>query len=291
MANSIAYAEKFVPVIDGLYKKASLTSILDAATKPDFTGTNTVKVMKVATTGLGDYSRETGYPAGDVTVTWEALKLNEERGKELSIDRMDDEETLGMAFGSAMSEFMRLHVAPELDAYRFAKYASAAGIGSVSADLASGAEVLAAIDEASKVQDDTEVSGGKVLFVSTSIKPLLMGAVSREWGSEGAISRVLTSYNDMPIIYVPQSRFFTGITLNSGASAWGFAKGADAKNINFMMVDKAAVLQATKMALPKIFTPDENQTKDAWKFQYRLYHDAMVYENKTGGVYVHKSTT
>ncbi len=81
MANSITLAEKFVPVIDGIYKKASLTSALDAATKPDFTGTNTVKVMKVATTGLGDYSRSTGYPAGDVTVTWEALKLTEERGK------------------------------------------------------------------------------------------------------------------------------------------------------------------------------------------------------------------
>lgn len=291
MANSIAYAEKFVPVIDGLYKKASLTSILDAATKPDFTGTNTVKVMKVATTGLGDYSRETGYPAGDVTVTWEALKLNEERGKELSIDRMDDEETLGMAFGSAMSEFIRLHVAPEVDAYRFAKYASASGVGTASAAFTDGTAVLKAIDEASKAMDDAEAGDGRVLFVASAVKPLLMGAVTREWGSEGAISRVLTSYNDMPIIYVPQSRFFTGITLNSGASAWGFAKGADAKNINFMMVDKSAVLQATKMALPKIFTPDENQTKDAWKFQYRLYHDAMVYENKVGGVYVHTSTT
>lgn len=291
MANSIAYAEKFVPVIDGLYKKASLTSILDAATKPDFTGTNTVKVMKVATTGLGDYSRETGYPAGDVTVTWEALKLNEERGKELSIDRMDDEETLGMAFGSAMNEFIRLHVAPEVDAYRFAKYASASGVGKASAALTDGAAVLKAIDEASKAMDDAEVADGRVLFVASAVKPLLMGAVTREWGSEGAISRVLTSYNDMPIIYVPQSRFYTGITLNSGASSWGFAKGADAKNINFMMVDKSAVLQATKMALPKIFTPDENQTKDAWKFQYRLYHDAMVYENKVGGVYVHTSTT
>ena len=52
-----------------------------------------------------------------------------------------------------------------------------------------------------------------------------------------------------------------------------------------------SVLQVTKMALPKVFTPDENQTKDAWKFQYRLYHDAMAYENKVNGIYVHKATT
>lgn len=289
MANSITLAEKFVPVIDGIYKKASLTSALDATTKPDFTGTNTVKVMKVATTGLGDYSRENGYPAGDVTVTWEALKLSEERGKEMSIDRMDDEETLGQAFGMAMNEFIRLHVAPEVDAYRFSKYASATGISTVEgADLSTGVAVLAAIDEATKTLDGNEVADDRILYVSTALKPLLMGALSREWGSDGSVSRVLNGYNDMPIVYVPQSRFYTAITLNSGASAWGFAKATDAKDINFMMISKSAVLQATKMALPKIFTPDENQSKDAWKFQYRLYHDAMVYENKANGIYLHK---
>lgn len=288
MANTIAYAEKFVPVIDGLYKKASLTAVLDAATKPDFTGANTVKVMKVSTTGLGDYSRETGYPKGDVSIEWESLKLTEERGKELSVDRMDDEETLAQAFGLAMGEFVRLHVAPEVDAFRFAKYASTAGIGSATGALDEGAAALAAIDEATAALDEAEAPDDRVLFVSSNLKKLLMGAVSREWGSEGQVSRILNGYNGMPIIYVPQKRFYTGITLNDGSSAWGFTNSGSA--INFMMVSKSAVLQATKMAMPKIFTPDENQSKDAWKFQYRLYHDAMAYENKVNGIYVHKAT-
>lgn len=296
MANSITLAEKFVPVIDGLYKQASLTSILDAQTKPDFSGTNTVKVMKVSTTGLGDYSRSTGYPEGDVTVTWEALKLTEERGKEMSIDRMDDEETLGQAFGMAMSEFMRLHVAPEVDAYRFAKYAQTSGISTATAGaITTGANLLTAIDEASSVLDGNEVPDDRILFVSSGLKKLLMGALSREWGSENVVSRILNGYNNMPIVYVPQKRFYTKITMNTGAEstpAWGYEKDStDGKNINFMMVSKSAVLQATKMALPKIFTPDENQSKDAWKFQYRLYHDAMVYDNKVNGVYLHASTT
>lgn len=288
MANSIQYAEKFVPVIDALYKKASLTAALDAQTQLDFTGTNTVKVMKVNTSGLGDYSRATGYPEGDVSVTWEAMTLSEERGKEMSIDRMDNDETLGQAFGMAMSEFIRLHVAPELDAYRFAKYASASGIGSASGALADGAATLAAIDAAAAALDDAEVPEKRILYVSTAIKPLLMGAVARQFGGEGAVSRVLTSYNDMPIVYVPQSRFYTGITLNDGSSAWGYTKNGG--NINFMMICPDSVLQATKMALPKVFDPDTNQEKDAWKFQYRLYHDALVYENKVNGIYLHKAT-
>ena len=288
MSNSIQYAEKFVPVIDALYKKASLTSALDAQTQLDFTGTNTVKVMKVSTSGLGDYSRATGYPEGDVSVTWEAMTLNEERGKEMSIDRMDDDETLGQAFGMAMSEFIRLHVAPELDAYRFAKYASASGIGSAAGALADGKATLAAIDAAAAALDDAEVPEKRILYVSTAIKPLLMEAVSRQFGGDGAVSRVLTSYNDMPIVYVPQSRFYTGITLNDGSSAWGYAKNGE--NINFMMICPDSVLQATKMVLPKVFDPDTNQEKDAWKFQYRLYHDALVYEKKVNGIYLHKAT-
>ena len=54
-----------------------------------------------------------------------------------------------------------------------------------------------------------------------------------------------------------------------------------------MIIHKPAVLQVVKFALPKIFTPEENQDKDAWKFQFRLYHDAFVYDNKAKGIYLH----
>lgn len=283
--NTIDYAQKFVPVIDGIYQKASLTATLDATTKLDFSGTNTVNVMKVSTSGLGDYSRDTGYPVGDATVAWEPMKLTEERGKEINIDRMDDEETLGQAFGMVMNEFMRLHVVPELDAYRFAKYGSATGIESKAAAIATGEEVLKAIDDASAVLDGNEAPERRILYVSSALKPVLAAGVARQFGSEGAVSRVLTSYNDMPIVYVPQKRFFSGITLNSGADAWGFANSG--KALNFLMVCPDSVLQVKKLALPKIFDPDTNQDKDAWKFQFRLYHDALVYENKANGIYAH----
>ncbi|MBO7318445.1 MAG: hypothetical protein J6V06_00310, partial [Clostridia bacterium] len=156
MANTIATAEKFVPVIDAIYKQASKTAILDAQTQIDFTGTNAVKVLKIETTGLGDYSRDTGYPKGDVSATWETMTLTEDRGKEISIDRMDDEETLGKAFGGVMGEFVKNFVVPELDAYRFSAYAKKAA-GTTTGTYATGAELLKAIDTACAVMDDKEV--------------------------------------------------------------------------------------------------------------------------------------
>lgn len=293
MANSIEYAKKFVPIIDGIYKAGAVTQGMDAATKADFTGVNEVKVLKVSTTGLGDYSRENGYPKGDVTAAWETLQLTEERGKEISVDRMDDEETLGLTFGTVTGEFMRLHVIPELDAYRFAKYASATGISAVAVPAVLTKEtVIAAIDEAARKLNADEVPlEGRRLYINSDLQPLLNSALNRQWGSDGTVNTVLAGYNNMPITWVPPTRFYTAITLNAGTSNWGYVKGATAADINFMIIYPPAILQVTKFALPKIFDPDTNQDKDAWKFQFRLYHDAFVYENKVKGIYLHKKPT
>ena len=146
MANSIALVTKFLAILDELYKKESLTARLDAPTKPvEFGGAAAVNVLKLSTVGLGTYSRATGYPAGDVTAAWETLTLAASRGRALSVDRMDDEETLGMAFGKLAGEFMRVNVAPEVDAYRFSKYASWSGSSSPSeAALTNAAGFVAA---------------------------------------------------------------------------------------------------------------------------------------------------
>lgn len=280
MANNIITAEKYVGIVDGIYKKASLTAILDAVTKPDFSGAKTIKVMKIATTGLGDYSKQNGYAKGNVSVSWEDMTLNEDRSAELEIDRMDDEETLGMAFGAATNDFVNSNVAPEIDAYRFSKYAKEEGIGKATGDLADGSAVISALRAATVAMDEAEVPAeDRVLFIT----PTLFGAVQDLDTNKSR--EVLKRFS--AIVEVPQTRFYTDITLNSGAEAWGYTKGAGAKNINFLVVAKSAVVQAVKLALPKIFDPDINQNKDAWKLQHRLYHDAFVYDNKVSGIYLH----
>lgn len=287
MANTIELAKKFVPVIDEIYKAQSVTDGLDSQVKVDFAGTNEVKVLKVSTTGLGNYSRAAGYPKGDVTAAWETMKLAEERGKEISIDRMDDEETLGLTFGTVVGNFMQHRVTPEVDAFRFARYASTTGIGKAEGALTADS-IIAAIDNAGKELDGNEApSESRVLFVSSDLKPVLNQALKRQWGSDNQVNTVLNGYNGMPIIYVPKTRFYTALDMKSGEKEWGFAKADAGKDINFMVIEKSAIVQATKFALPKIFDPDTNQDKDAWKFQFRLYHDAFVYENKKGGIYLH----
>lgn len=285
MANSISLVTKFLAILDEVYKMMSLTADMDAPTKPvEFGGAAAVNVFKLSTVGLGTYSRATGYPAGDVTGTWETLTLAASRGRALSVDRMDDEESFGMAFGQVANEFMRVSVAPEVDAYRFSKYASWSGISSPSeAALTDAAGVVAALRVGTNQMDEDEVPmEGRKLFIT----PTLLGYVQDQDTTKS--KEVLARFSK--IVLVPQTRFYKGITLNAGAtaSAGGYTKTASTgRDINFMIIHPTAVLQATKHNNMKYFSPDQNQTADAHLLQYRIYHDAFVYDNKVDGIYAH----
>ena len=150
MANSIALTEKYLPILDEVYKAESKTAILDATgARVQFDGTPTVKLFKTSMQGLGDYSRNTGFVSGDVTGTWESHTLSQDRGRGFMVDSMDDEETLGLAFGTLAGEFLRTQVVPEIDAYTFAKLAGTSNITvGTAADLSSSSDVPALISEA-----------------------------------------------------------------------------------------------------------------------------------------------
>lgn len=290
--NTIALASKFMPILDEIYKKESLTSRLDGLTKPvDFGGVNEVKIFKTSVVGLGTYSRSTGYAAGDVTAGWETIQLTVERGRAFSIDRMDNEESLGMAFGTLAEEFIRTQVTPEIDAFRFAKYAGWSGVSGTAAALTTSAGVLAAIDVAAAKLDDDEVpSEGRLLWISQTHYRLLNAAVTRSLANEETVQRKLKVLDDMTIIQVPSARFYKAVTLDPGSttSAGGYTGTGSA--LNFMLMHPSARDQAVKLANLKIFSPEENQLGDSWLFQYRLYHDAWVYDNKKTGIYVHSAS-
>lgn len=292
MANTVSLVSVFLRLIDEVYKLESKTAPLDALTQaPSFLGANEIKVMKLSMVGLGNYSRVTGYPAGDLTAAWETMTLAAERGRAFSLDRMDNEEMLGLVLGNLVRMWMREHVAPELDAYRFAKYAAGAGNVATPATLSTASAVLAAVDAATLALNEDEVpEENRKLYITFTLYELLKSALTRTWGSEGAISRAVRTLETTEVIPVPQARFYTAITLNAGSSsdAGGYIKNvATGKDVNFMILHPSAVLQPVKLNQVKYFDPDVNQTSDGHLWQYRLYHDAFVYENRVNGIYLH----
>ena len=287
MANAISKFKKYIDTLDEVYKISSVTSVLDGHNRLVRMGANANEIIipKMSMDGLADYSRENGYVSGDVTLTNETVVFNYERGRSFTVDAMDNEETAGVAFGQLSSEFIRTKAAPEIDAFRFAQYAGTDGITSVSANLATAAETLEALIAAQNSMDENEVPmESRILFITPT---LYNGVMNIDTTKSKA---VLDSF--CQIVRVPQSRFYTAIELYDGASSGEetghFAKAAGAANINFMVIEKSASIQYQKHLVSKVVTPEENQLSDAWKFFYRSYGIADVYENKVCGVYVHK---
>ena len=289
MANTVNLTDIFLRLMDQAYKVNSKTQMLDAITQtPPFVGTNEVQVMKLDMVGLGTYSRTDGYPAGNLSATWETITLAAERGREFTLDRMDDEEMLGLVLGNLVSEWMRLYVALEIDAYRFAKYATGAGNEVGTPTTLSSSTVLAAIDLATSTMNAAEVpEEGRKLYVSDAVQSYLDAAVTRMYGNESAISTAVRSYNSMEVVMVPQTRFYKAISLDAGATGGAGGYSDNGADVNFLMLHPSAVLQPTKLNQVKYFSPDVWQGGDFHAWQYRLYHDAFVYENKTEGIYSH----
>lgn len=299
MANSIELAQKYLPLLDEVYKVSSRTAILDA-TKVEIVNGNTVKVFKTSMDGLGNYDRNKGYTDGDVTGSWEALTLSKDRGRAFMVDRMDNEETIGMAFGTLAGEFIRTKVAPEIDAYTFAKLAGTANIlSATAADITVGTtDVPGLVDEGERAMNEAEVPyEGRILFISETAYAGLRAKIMRTvMNGDNGINKEVETYDGMRVIRVPQSRFYTAITLKDGTTG-GQTEGGyvgtktTGKPINFMIVHPSALTKVVKHVLPRIFTPDENQKADAWKFDYRIYHDTFVFENKVKGIYLHAGDT
>ncbi len=289
MANAITLAKKYVPLLDEVYKKAALTSILDsdASLAKEGANTNEIIIPKIDMDGLGDYDRNSGYVNGDVTLTWETVKFNYERGRMFTVDAMDNEESVGLAFGKLSGEFIRTKVVPEIDAFRFATYASKSGITVVSADLSNGEEIIKALRAASTKMDEEEVTAeNRVLFITPTLKGEIDDLDTTK--SKAVLNKFAA------VVEVPQSRFYSAIELKNGKGGeakGGYTKASEAKDLNFMIIEKSALLQFPKHVVPKIVTPDQNQSADAWKFGYRNYGLAEVYENKTAGIYAHTKTT
>ena len=283
MPNSITKFKKYVPLLDEVYKEASKTAILDMDGELVKAGANANEIIipKIDMQGLADYSRNSGYTMGDVTLTNETVAFNYERGRMFSVDAMDNEETAGIAFGRLAGEFIRTKVVPEVDAFRFATYASASGIGTATGTIADGAACITALRAATNAMDEAEVPmEDRILFIT----PTLKGAVEDLDTTKS--KQVLARFSQ--IISVPQSRFYTAVTL-AASGAGGYTKTADTgKDINFMVIHKPAAIQINKHVAPKVITPEANQDADAWKFGYRNYGLADVYENKVAGIYVHK---
>ena len=288
MANKIAAIKNYTDVLDKVYQKASVSGCLTSGGRMVRAGRNAKEIMipKISVSGLGDYTRNVGYKTGSITFDYETKTFNYDRGIKLLADVMDVEEAGVLdCFVAAGSELMRTQVAPEADAFTFAEIAGHAGVDTESKSYADAeaADILRDLRAVTNDMDELEVTeGGRILFITPTLKGVLDDF---SLVNPNLSKHVLTRFSQ--IVEVPQRRFYSKIDLLSGdAEQFGYAKAAEGKAINWMVVEKSAVIKFDKHVASRVFSPDELENLDSYMRKYRKYGIVELLDNKLDGVRV-----
>ena len=176
-------------------------------------------------------------------------------------------------------------MAPEADAFTYAAIASHEGVTTTEADLsnAKATDVLATLRKVTNATDEAQATpGSRYLFITPTLKGVLD---DYSLANPNMSNRVLTRF--CRVVEVPQARFYTKITLNSDDSEkLGYAKAADGRVINFMVVEKYVVIKFDKHVASRVFSPDELENLDSYMMKYRKYGIVELMDNKLAGVAV-----
>ena len=291
-SNNIAFARNYTSVIDEVYQRASVSGVLNSGRRMVRAGHNAKEILipKISVTGLGDYTRNVGYKTGAITYEFETKTFNYDRGIRLFADVMDVEEAgVNDCFVEAGAELQRTQVAPEADAFTFAQIAGHTGVTVTPEDLseATATDILQTLRDVTSAMDEKQVTlGSRYLFITPTLKGVLDDF---SYANPTMSNRVLERF--ARVIEVPQVRFYTKIDLKSGDTEFGYAKASTGKDINFMVVEKSAVIKFDKHVASRVFSPDELESLDSYMMKYRKYGIVELFDNKLDGVYVSASTS
>ena len=272
---SIALATKFAPYTDEVFKAESKRTLL-TNTDFDWTGAHTVKIWKISTASLNDYTRAPGnddtnfsrYGAiTDLNAQVEEMVLSKDRSFIFNIDKLDEDETAGQVEGGkALAREIREVVIPEVDAYTYGKMVSGAGTTAEAVEITS-VNIYNLITTATATLDEAEVpETDRVLVVTPAVYSILKGVVTFDHTDVGAEMRALgvVAYMDgMAVVKVPASRLPSG---------FGFMVAHPSATVAPIKLEDYGLHSDTVISSGTIVTG-------------RIAYDAFVLDNKANGIY------
>ena len=212
----------FKPYTDELFSTESKKALL---TNNDFdwTGAHTVKVYKIGTSAMNDYSRNpvegfTGSRYGtikDLDATTEEFTLKKDRSFTFAIDKLDTDETAQqLEAASALARQQREVVIPEVDSYVYGVMAEGAGTKPAAVTL-DETNIYNEILKATEALDNAEVpESGRVLVVSPGVYLMMKRSqditMETEIGSDMRLKGVISNVDGAAVVRIPSARLPEG---------------------------------------------------------------------------------
>ena len=299
--NTLQYSQQFQTVLDAQMLASATSAFMEAnAGQVKYDGGDTVHIPEISMQGLAKYDRDEGFNQGSVTLKFNPYKMTQDRGRTFQLDSMDVNETNFVATaGTVMGEFQRTQVIPEIDSYRYSKIAAlATAENKVTTGFTPAvATILEKLEaEITEIQDVVGEDEGLIIVMSTKLRTILNNAdkfnryLNVAEFKNGSINTTVKSFNDIPILGVPSARMKTAYVFNDGKTAnqqaGGFKADTAAKDINWIIMPQRAPIAVSKTDKVRVFTPDINQKADAWKIDYRKYHDLWIPKNRFAAIRV-----
>lgn len=276
---SIELTTIYAPKTDELFKAESKLSLL-TNTDYDWTGAHSVKVWKVSTASMNDYSRNvySEDPESvaaisrygslfDLSAQTEEMMLKKDRSFIFNIDRLDQDETARQVEAeSALGRQLREVVIPEVDKYVYNVMVTGAGKKATAAALTKD-NIYTSILAGCECLDDSEVPDTeRVLVVTPAVYSLLKQATefdSTDIGAELKLKGVVSMLDGMQVVKVPANRL--------------------PEKFGFMIAHPSATVAPTKLEDYGIH--NDTPLSSGSIVTGRICYDAFVLENKKNGIY------
>lgn len=279
---SVELTTIYAPKTDELFAAESKISLL-TNTDYDWTGAHTVKVWKISTSEMNDYSRNRAKGQSevasvsrygeliDLNAQTEEMTLKKDRSFIFNIDKLDMDETAQqLAAETALARQLREVVIPEVDKYTYGVMAAGAG-RTVVGETTTPANIYSLILDGSEFLDDNEVpETERVLVVVPSTYTMLKQSdifdktdVGAEMRARGVVARL----DGMNVIKIPSSR--------------------TPANFGFMIAHPSATTAPVK--LEDYGMHEDTPLSSGTIVTGRICYDAFVLDNKKKGIYVYKT--
>ena len=279
---SVELTTIYAPKTDELFAAESKISLL-TNTDYDWTGAHTVKVWKISTSEMNDYSRNRAKgqlevasvsrygELIDLNAQTEEMTLKKDRSFIFNIDKLDMDETAQqLAAETALARQLREVVIPEVDKYTYGVMAAGAG-QTVVGDTTTPANIYSLILDGSEFLDDNEVpETERALVVIPSIYTMLKQSDifdKTDVGAEMRARGVVATLDGMNVIKIPSKRM--------------------PANFGFMIAHPSATTAPVKL---EDYGMHENTPLSSGTIVTgRICYDAFVLDNKKKGIYVYKT--
>ncbi len=291
--NSIETAVAYSGELDKLFAQKSVTGIFaDNVLGAKFVGAKTVMIPEADFVGLTDYDRKNGFTNGTITVSNTPYTMTMDRARSLQIDREDLDETgVAKLAGSILGEYVRTKVAPECDAYVLSKIANIAYNAGNCIESIEVDPYEAFVEMTREVSKASGYDSELVAFVESNVYARLCNdknvaaLINTTNFTQGEVNTTVKTLNGVALIPVVSDRMLGGYSFDNTEQG-GFHPVAEARQNYIIVCPKQSVHLVKKTEKMRVFTPEQNPTADAYKFDFRVYYDAFVKNSEINTIWM-----